>query len=71
MTRGGTCGSEVWALEAVRDRIDTQIAELAKLRDVLTPLIDACADGCCELSRFCRRRNPELVAFIEIRAPIR
>jgi DNA-binding transcriptional MerR regulator len=47
---GGTCGSEIWRLEAVRERIDTQIAQLTELRDVLTPLIEACADGCCELT---------------------
>lgn len=47
---GGTCGSEVWRLEAVRDRIDTQIAQLTELRDFLTPMISACTDGCCELS---------------------
>src|SRR5690349_14106144 len=39
---GGTCGSEVWRLEAVRDRIDTQIAQLTELRDLLAPLINAC-----------------------------
>ncbi len=48
--RGGTCGSEVWRLEAVRNRIDTQIAELTQLRDLLTTEISACADGCCRLS---------------------
>ena len=47
---GGTCGSEVWRLEAVRDRIDAEIAQLSELRDSLTPLINACRDGCCELS---------------------
>src|SRR6478609_7336428 len=46
---GVTCGAEVWRLEAVRDRIETQIAELAKPRDVLTPLTDECADDCCRL----------------------
>lgn len=47
---GGTCGSEVWRLEAVRDRIDSQIAQLTELRELITPVISACADGCCELS---------------------
>ena len=47
---GGTCGSELWRLEAVRNRIDTQIAELTELRNFLAPMINACADGCCELS---------------------
>ena len=47
---GGTCGSEVWRLEAVRDRIDAQLTQLTELRDFLTPLISACTDGCCELS---------------------
>lgn len=46
---GGTCRSEVWRLEAVRDRIDIQIAQLAELRNALTPVIDACRDGCCQL----------------------
>jgi DNA-binding transcriptional MerR regulator len=47
---GRTCDSEVWRLEAVRDRIDAQIAQLAGLRDLLLPLITACRDGCCQLS---------------------
>jgi DNA-binding transcriptional MerR regulator len=54
--RGGTCSSEVWRLEAVRDRIDAQIAELDRLRGLLTNEIDACADGCCRLSAV--RRSP-------------
>ena len=47
---GESCRSQVWRLEAVRDRIDTQIAQLTELRNVLTPVIDACVEGCCALS---------------------
>lgn len=47
---GGTCVSEVWRLEAVRDRIDAEIAQLSELRDSSTPVISACVNGCCALS---------------------
>lgn len=55
---GRTCDSEVWRLEAVRDRIDAQIAQLAGLRDALIPLINACKDGCCQLSWDAPRADP-------------
>jgi DNA-binding transcriptional MerR regulator len=46
---GGTCASERWRLEAVRERIATQLVELtAVLRDVDTTLAQ-CASGNCTL----------------------
>ena len=47
---GGTCGSQVWRLEAVRDRIDAEIAQLSELRDSLTSVTSVCVNGCCALS---------------------
>lgn len=47
--QGGTCSSELWRLEAVRAKIETQIAELSQIRDRLTSEIDACGNGCCQL----------------------
>src|SRR3954447_23236167 len=48
--RGRACSSEVWRLEAVRARIETQIAQLSQLRVLLTSEINPCANGCGQLS---------------------
>jgi DNA-binding transcriptional MerR regulator len=44
------CESERWRLEAVRDRVDTQLAELTTLRAAIESALDLCAAGQCELS---------------------
>jgi DNA-binding transcriptional MerR regulator len=47
--RGGTCDSQRWRLEAVRDRLTTQLTELtAVLHDVDAALAN-CASGNCTL----------------------
>lgn len=45
--RGATCDSERWRIEAVRDRIDTKISELAALRGRLDAALTACGSGDC------------------------
>ena len=46
---GATCDSERWRLEAARDRVDAQIAELTQLRDRLDSTLAACRSGACPL----------------------
>ena len=43
------CESERWRLEAVRDRVDAQLAELTTLRDSIASALALCAAGRCEL----------------------
>jgi DNA-binding transcriptional MerR regulator len=42
-----TCDSELWRLEAARDRIDTKIAELRRTRRLVTSTIQECRTGRC------------------------
>jgi DNA-binding transcriptional MerR regulator len=44
------CESERWRLEAVRDRVDAQLAELTTLRASIESALDRCVAGQCELS---------------------
>ena len=44
------CESERWRLEAVRDRVDTQLAGLTTLRAAIESALARCAAGQCELS---------------------
>jgi len=46
---GSTCASEVWRLEAVRERLEGQVAQLTALVDLLGAAISACKDGRCLL----------------------
>ncbi len=43
------CESERWRLEAVRDRVDAQLAELTTLRNSIESALALCAAGRCEL----------------------
>jgi DNA-binding transcriptional MerR regulator len=47
---GATCESEQWRLQAVLDRVDAKLAELAALRDRIAGAQQACADGRCLFS---------------------
>ena len=44
---GATCESERWRLQAVLDRVDAQLAELAALRARIVAAQEACAAGDC------------------------
>ena len=44
---GATCESERWRLQAVRDRVDAKLEELAALRGRIVEAQDACAAGRC------------------------
>ena len=44
---GATCESERWRLQAVLDRVDARLAELAALRGRIVDAQQACADGRC------------------------
>ena len=46
---GGTCASERWRLEAVRERITTQIVELTAVLHELDATLANCANGNCTL----------------------
>ena len=45
-----TCETERWRLEAVRDRVDAQLAELTTLRESIESALALCAAGQCELT---------------------
>jgi len=47
---GATCESERWRLEAVLERVDAKLAELAALRRRIVRTQEACATGHCILS---------------------
>ncbi|MFG1705794.1 MerR family transcriptional regulator [Nonomuraea sp. M3C6] len=47
---GATCESERWRLEAVVDRIDARIAELARVRDNAAASLEDCRAGRCRLT---------------------
>ena len=50
---GATCESERWRLQAVLDRVDAKLAELAALRSRIVQAQDACVSGHCMFaSRF-------------------
>jgi DNA-binding transcriptional MerR regulator len=44
---GATCESERWRLQAVRERVDAKLEELAALRRRIVEAQDACAAGRC------------------------
>jgi DNA-binding transcriptional MerR regulator len=44
---GATCESERWRLDAVLDRVDAKLAELAELRRRIVDARQACLSGCC------------------------
>src|SRR5688500_18219665 len=44
---GATCDSERWRLEAVVDRIDAKMAELAKVRHAAVQSLQDCRTGQC------------------------
>ncbi|HEX5622722.1 MAG TPA: MerR family transcriptional regulator [Solirubrobacteraceae bacterium] len=44
---GATCESERWRLQAVLDRVDAKLAELAALRGRIVDAQEACASGRC------------------------
>lgn len=44
---GATCDSERWRLEAVVDRIDAKMAELAKVRHAAVQSLQDCRTGHC------------------------
>jgi DNA-binding transcriptional MerR regulator len=44
---GATCASERWRLEAVVERIDARIAELARARDLAARSLADCRSGDC------------------------
>jgi DNA-binding transcriptional MerR regulator len=45
-----SCATERWRLEAVLDRIETRIAELARLRGEVRDVLAACDSGSCTLT---------------------
>ena len=45
-----TCESERWRLQAVLDRVDARLAELAALRDRIVQAQDACMNGRCRFT---------------------
>ena len=47
--RGGTCASERWRLEAVRERIATQLVELTAVLNDVDATLARCASGNCTL----------------------
>ena len=47
---GATCESEHWRLQAVLDRVDAKLAELAALRGRIVDAQQACAGGRCMLT---------------------
>lgn len=47
---GATCESELWRLEAARDRIDTRIAELRRTRRTITATMNECRAGRCRFT---------------------
>jgi DNA-binding transcriptional MerR regulator len=44
---GATCESERWRLQAVLDRVDARLAELAALRERIVAAQQACVAGDC------------------------
>jgi DNA-binding transcriptional MerR regulator len=46
---GATCTSERWRLETVRDRVDTKLAELTALREIIDTTLQQCDAGTCSL----------------------
>lgn len=49
-THGGTCASQRWRLEVVRERIATQLAELTAVLHDVDAALAACASGNCALT---------------------
>ena len=47
---GATCESEQWRLDAVRERIDTKIADLKRARRLIDRTLAACRSGRCGLT---------------------
>ena len=47
---GATCDSERWRLEAVAARIDAQLAELRRTRQLVRDALAACEDGHCQFA---------------------
>ncbi len=47
---GATCESERWRLDAVRERVDAKLAELAALGGRIVAAQDACAAGQCRFT---------------------
>jgi len=47
---GATCESERWRLDAVLERVDAKLAELAALRGRIVEAQDACAAGQCRFT---------------------
>ncbi|WP_336217008.1 MerR family transcriptional regulator [Nonomuraea sp. LPB2021202275-12-8] len=47
---GATCDSERWRLEAVVDRLDAKIAELARVRGAAVESLEDCLAGRCRLT---------------------
>jgi DNA-binding transcriptional MerR regulator len=47
---GATCESERWRLDAVLERVDAKLAELAALRRRIVRTQEACASGHCILA---------------------
>jgi len=45
-----SCATQRWRLEAVLDRIETRIAELARLRGEVQEVLAACDSGSCTLT---------------------
>jgi DNA-binding transcriptional MerR regulator len=48
-THGGTCASQRWRLEAVRERIATQLGELTSVLHDVDATLANCASGNCTL----------------------
>ncbi len=48
-TGGATCASERWRLEAVVERLDARIAQLAQARRAAAETLADCRNGCCRL----------------------
>lgn len=53
-----TCESERWRLEAVRSRIDEQIARLTLTRDQIDELLQGCRAGRCTFTGSSEPRQP-------------
>jgi DNA-binding transcriptional MerR regulator len=47
---GATCESERWRLDAVLERVDAKLAELAALRGRIVEARDACVEGRCRFT---------------------
>ena len=61
---GATCESERWRLDAVLDRVDARLAELAALRGRIVDAQQACAAGRCRLTNLTTSASTlELVEF--------